>query len=310
MVEWFKNIFNTITNRHYLKSLLSKLEQQQLISGQILCALQSDKKITSVRDAEFNVFSQYGDDGIIQYLIQNINSIETTFIEFGVEDYKESNTRFLLMNNYWRGLVIDANVKNICSLKKTNICWQYNLTVSSHFVTKHNINQIFVANGFSGEIGLLSIDVDGNDYWIWEAITAVSPAIVIVEYNSVFGIKYSITIPYTDNFYRTTAHYSNIYWGASLKALNLLAEKKGYLFVGCNSAGNNAYFVRNDKMGSLPVLKLEAGFSKAIARESRDEDGNLNFKNEEEKISIISHMQVWDIEKERLITIKELFNEC
>ena len=90
------------------------------------------------------------------------------------------------------------------------------------------------------------------------------PIVVIVEYNSVFGNMHAITVPYNAQFDRTQAHFSNLYWGCSLKALTMLAEKKGYSFVGCNSNGNNAYFIRNDKLGPLKVLSAEEGYVESI----------------------------------------------
>ncbi|MFM6253830.1 MAG: hypothetical protein ACKPEQ_32600, partial [Dolichospermum sp.] len=84
------------------------------------------------------------------------------------------------------------------------------------------------------------MDIDGNDYWVWQAIDCINPAIVISEYNFRFGANKAVTVPYDASFVRSKAHYSNIYYGASLKALCILADKKGYAFVGCNSAGNNA----------------------------------------------------------------------
>jgi len=100
--------------------------------------------------------------------------------------------------------------------------------------------------------------VDGNDYWIWDAVRAVCPVVVIVEYNSVFGSEHAITIPYDPTFQRTKGHFSNLYWVASLKALALLARQKGYTCVGCNSNGNNAYFVRDDRLGALRPLEVVA----------------------------------------------------
>ena len=94
---------------------------------------------------------------------------------------------------------------------------------------------------------MLHIYLDGNDYWIWKEINVVTPVIAILEYNSVFGVDRAITISDDRKFIRTKAHHSNLYFSASLRALYVLAKEKGYSFVGCNSARNNAYFVRNDK---------------------------------------------------------------
>jgi hypothetical protein len=165
---------------------------------------------------------------------------------------------------------------------------------------------VIARNGFSGPLGLLSIDVDGNDYWIWEALTVVDPAIVIIEYNSVFGDEQAVTIPYDPKFIRTKAHHSSLYAGCSLKALSLLADTKGYVFVGSNSAGNNAYFVRQDKVGNIRRHTVKSGYVESRFRESRDAHGQLSYVSGPERIGLIKDMTVYDVEKERLVKIAEL----
>ena len=162
---------------------------------------------------------------------------------------------------------------------------------------KENINKIFLDNGIQGEIGLLSVDIDGNDYWIWQAINSVNPAIVVSEYNFRFGASRAVTVPYDAGFIRTKAHHSNIYYGASLKSLCILANKKGYSFVGCNSAGNNAFFVRNDlKPDSLKALTSEEGYIPAQFRESRDELGSLLYLSLEEEQKILNSLPLVTID--------------
>ncbi len=260
----------------------------------------------NIRDAEFKVFSQFGDDGIIQYLINSMSIEEKEFIEFGCGDYMEANTRFLLLNDNWRGLVIDSNRKDIQRIRRQDIYWRHDLQVVQAFVDRENINEIFSNCGFSGRIGLMSIDIDGNDYWIWEAISVVMPAVVICEYNSVLGAANAITVPYNPRFERTGAHPSNLYWGCSLKALCVLAEKKGYCLVGCNSHGNNAYFVRNDSLGDLKQVTAEEGYIESKFRESRDSRGRLTYISGRERLRVIEDMPVIDIEAKNQITIKAL----
>ncbi|HLO13716.1 MAG TPA: hypothetical protein VK206_02730 [Anaerolineales bacterium] len=256
-------------------------------------------------DAEFKVFSQFGDDGILQYLICQTCPEKHIFIEFGVQNYEESNTRFLLLNDNWRGLIMDGSMQAMSALRHDEIYWRHDLTAAGAFITRENVNQLFLDNGFSGEIGLLSIDIDGNDYWVWEAIDCVTPVIVTVEYNSVFGVGHAITIPYDPAFHRTSAHYSNLYWGASLKAFCLLAEKKGYVFVGCNSNGNNAHFIRKDKVGNIPIKTVEQGYVGSQFRESRDQSGNLTFLSGKQRIEAIKDQQVIDVENNRLAYLRD-----
>ncbi|MCS6969215.1 MAG: hypothetical protein RMJ44_11100 [Cytophagales bacterium] len=251
-------------------------------------------EVKNLQEAEFQVFSQFGDDGIIQFLVEKLSPLPKVFIEFGVENYREANTRFLLMHNNWRGLVIDANPNMVEQIRRSDLYWRHDLTAISAFVTCENINDIFIKNGFTGQIGLLSIDIDGNDYWVWQAIEVVSPVIVVVEYNSVFGAERAISIPYTPNFQRYKAHFSGLYWGASLPAFCYLAQQKGYDFIGCNSAGNNAYFVRKD-CNLLPSLTVQEGFVCAHFRESRDSAGNLTFLSGQDRFAAIKGCEVVEV---------------
>lgn len=257
-------------------------------------------------ESEFRVYSQWGEDGIIQFLLSRINVPNEIFIEFGVENYEESNTRFLLENNNWSGLVLDGSEPNIRSIKRAPSYWRYNLKAECHFITAENIDDIISNTGLHGDIGILSIDVDGNDYWVWKAVECVSPRIVICEYNSLFGPEAAITIPYDPKFVRSSAHYSNLYAGASLAALHHLGCEKGYALVCSNSAGNNAFFVRNDLMASLTALLPGEAYRRARFRESRGHNGELTYLDLEEGLQLIAHLPVFDVDSQRTTQINRL----
>lgn len=228
-----------------------------------------------LEEAEFQVFSQWGEDGIIQWLIHNIDVGKKVFVEFGVEDYMESNTRFLLMNNNWSGLVIDGDKENVKKIRQWRSYWKYDLEAVDCFITKDNINSIISDAGIQGDIGLLSVDIDGNDYWILNEIDCIQPRILICEYNNIFGSDKKVTVPYDKTFFRTEKHYSNLYWGCSLGALRSFAEEEGFYYVGSNSAGNNAFFVRKDCIAEDKLPKERDIFVESKYRESRDEKENL-----------------------------------
>lgn len=288
-----KNILNSIENHD--KRICKDNNEIKLLLGKMFAnQLKAAGRLGNLQDAEFKVFSQWGDDGIIQYLVQQLDINTKVFIEFGVENYLEANTRFLQMNNNWRGLVMDGSDQNVTFIKNDEIYWKYDLTARSAFVTAENINELIASAGFGGEIGLLHIDIDGNDYWVWKAIDVVTPVIAIIEYNSLFGSERAITVPYDPSFYRMTAHHSGIYAGASLPSLCDLANEKGYAFVGCNSAGNNAYFVRKDRLGSLQALTQEEGYVASKFREHRDEMGRLTFLPGREALEKIRGMKVFN----------------
>jgi hypothetical protein len=274
-----KKIHKLLNRIAYLDLLYEKCSNDTKIPkinlGQIQAELNTKKKdITNLSDVEFQVFSQFGDDGIIQWLIGNLPIPHKTFIEFGVENYKESNTRFLLISNYWSGLVIDGDEQNIKSIRNQSIINFYDILPIQAFINKDNINQLINQARFNPEVGILSIDIDGNDYWVWKEINCINPIIVISEYNSLFGFNHPYTIEYKTDFVRGKSLPFNFY-GSSLLSLYNLSKDKGYTFIGCNSAGNNAYFIRNDfvKYLNIKETKLEQGYRFSIFSECWDANG-------------------------------------
>ncbi len=254
----------------------------------------------SWHEQEFRVFSQWGEDGLIRHLVTQVPVPRRIFVEFGVEDYQEANTRFLLANGGWSGLVMDASEANVQAIRRDPLFWQHNLKARQAFVTRENVNQLLAEQGLSGDIGLVSIDIDGNDYWVWEALTAISPAIVVIEYNARFGPDRAVTVPYDAGFDRAKAHPSMIYYGASLRALWLLGERRGYALVGCNSAGNNAFFVRRDLMSAaLAARSPEAAFVAAQFREARGGDGALALLDPAQEAEILRSLPLVDVESVR-----------
>ncbi len=272
----------------------NKDESELLAIGKLLSNQQLMMQSDSINDFEFKIFSQYGDDGIIQYLIRNLNIQNETFIEFGVEDYSESNTRFLMMNNNWTGYVLDGSAENIKALESRNWLWKYDLRCKAVFIDRDNINALLADSHFTN-IGILSIDIDGNDYHILSALdlSMLNPAILIVEYNSNFGMERFISIPYQKDFNRTQAHFSNLYWGASLSALTHEAKAKGYSLVCCNNAGNNAYFVRTDLINDkVKIADVDKAYRISRFRESRDHRGKLTYLRSDERMEAIRGLDV------------------
>jgi hypothetical protein len=276
-----------------IRRLKAQIESLALLLGRSMSwAVQKKGVVDDLSQVEFRVFSQFDDDGIIQYLVHHLQIVSKNFVEFGVENYLESNTRFLLMNNNWKGLVLDGSPRRIAVIQSSPLYWKYDLTAIPAFVTRDNINTLIKSAGFEGELGLLHIDIDGNDYWLWQALDVVQPTIAIVEYNSLFGVERAITIPYAAEFDRTRAHPSYLYFGASLLALCDLAETKGYAFIGCNSHGNNAYFVRKDKLGALKPVDPRQGYRLSKFRESRNSQGRFSFLSGNERFKMIQGLPV------------------
>jgi len=289
-IRKIKSLINTMVNFD------KRLGEIQEALGRIEDRQNSINDSTCLHDYEFKVYSQWGEDGIINYLIRNVAIKNNAFVEFGVGNYMEANTRFLLVNKNWSGLVIEADSANVSFIKSDPIYWRNNLKADCTFITKDNINELLKTNDVIGDIGLLSIDIDGNDYWVWREIDVISPRIVVIEYNYRFGADNAVTIPYDANFVRQKAHYSMIYFGASLKALVNLGKKKGYSFVGCNSNGLNAFFVRTDILGDLKVLTAEGGYVLGKFREARNKDGRISFLNYKEEASILLGLPLIEVD--------------
>jgi len=264
--------------------------------GQVLSALQAQQTPEKLEDTEFKVFSQWGEDGIIQFLTRFVPIKNKTFVEFGVEDFAESNCRFLLVKDDWRGFVLDGSEAHIRRLRQTPHYARHQLDAITAFVTRENINDLLRKSGFEEELGILSIDIDGNDYHVLQAIDSFKASILICEYNAVFGGDRAITVPYDPAFQRTRKHHSNLYFGASLAAITHLAAEKGYTLVGTNSNRVNAFFVRNDLMNDvLRGMRARHVYQPSRVRESRDQLGKLTFLSNEERLRLIRGMPVVNV---------------
>jgi hypothetical protein len=188
----------------------------------------------------FKVYSQCDEDGIIQEIFRRIGNGNRTFVEFGVETGIECNTVKLLIEG-WRGLWLDGSAANVAQIQSrfASFCNKGQLRAVEAFITAENINALIQQGGITGEIDLLSIDIDNNDYWVWKAIEVVKPRMVVIEYNATLRPPFSGVVPYEPT---KTWNGSN-YFGASLEALVRLGRQKGYRLVGCSFNGANAFFV-------------------------------------------------------------------
>jgi len=203
----------------------------------------------------FKVYSQCDEDGIIQEIFRRIGTTNRVFVEFGVETGSECNSVKLLVEG-WRGLWLEGAPQYCQEIvaRFRPFMEQRRLAVTQAFITAENINDLIGRNdligqncllesgGLRGEIDLLSIDIDYNDYWVWKAIDVISPRVVVIEYNATLRPPLSLVVPYDP----TATWQSNNYHGASLEALVRLGDSRGYRLVGCNYAGSNAFFVRKD----------------------------------------------------------------
>lgn len=279
--------------------LLKQLNDIKILNG---IKILDSKKIegSNINQYELKIFSQFGEDGIIDFLVKKLNIQSKYFIEFGVEDYNESNTKFLLEARNWSGEIYEANKNHVNFIKNQDIYWRYNLSVKNIFINKDNINALvenFLKEKKINQLGLLSIDVDGVDYWIWKNLHITDPDLVVIEYNARLGYEKSIVVPYEHNFQRLNKHYSSIYFGASLKALYKLGNKKGYSLVGTNLNGSNAFFVKKYLLNKCDLFELKPidCFNINSFNELRSKTGRLlqrNIKAENEILKKMNFVEV------------------
>ena len=272
------------------------MDELRLLHGCTLAELHRSSASNRLQDYEFRAFSQWGEDGILQRLTSLIEIPHKTFIEFGVEDFSEANCRFLMMKDNWSGFVIDGSEGSMRRLRAAYDNWRYDLKAACAFITRENINELLALSDFDHDLGVLSVDIDGVDYHVLQAITGFRPRILIVEYNAVFGGERAITVPYRADFFRTAAHHSNLYFGASLEAFKHLCGQMGYTFVGSTSAGVNAFFVRSDiATQAITELASTANYTESRVRESKSRDGRPTLLSGAERLAQIRGLPVINV---------------
>jgi hypothetical protein len=239
--------------RPYLRAIL-EMRENSVLASNALYSMRRELLLSNERNRDpkrllahgFRGYSQHDEDGIVQEIFRRIGVTDRVFVEFGVGDGAENNTLYLMLTG-WRGLWIDGSEANAVAIRRrfSSLIQAGRLGFVRGFVDRDSINEIIGAQRHSGEIDLLSIDIDGNDYWVWEAISVVQPRVVVIEYNALFRPPLSVVAQYENNF----VWNGTSYYGASLKALEVLGARKGYALVGCSLSGINSFFVKRDLVG-------------------------------------------------------------
>jgi len=250
------------------------------------------EKIPSLAAVEFSVSSQWGEDGILDWLIERTPGLKPVFVEIGTQDYRESNTRYLLQNRNWTGFLFEGSEKDVRIIQQSHLAWKYDLRIKQAFITRENIEELFRSQGVPREPGLLSLDIDGNDYWVWEAIQSCQPGLVVLEYNSCFGDLLPLTIPYHAEFRRSPSIGGNIYFGASIQAMIKISAKKGYNFLGTGSYGCNSFFVREDFSRHVLPRIAKQTLTPAKFSEVRGPNQELLFLRGREQARVIEPLPV------------------
>ena len=229
-----KRIFDYFFRKYLLK------KTYMLGLSHILNIRKNYDVISSISDVDYKIYSQFGEDGIIDFILRKLNIEKPKFIEIGVGDYTECNSRFLFETRSAKGLIIDC-LENLSSKVSKNLkLWKGDLKIEEIFVNSENIMNILKKNSFQKDVDFFSLDIDGIDYWIIKSLPTKFAKVAVIEYNPIFGHEHEVTVPNIEKFNRSSYHYSNLCYGMSLKALINIMESKGFYFLGVNKLRNNA----------------------------------------------------------------------
>lgn len=243
---------------------------------------------TGLERYEYSLYSQNGEDGILRYIFDQIGSTNRRFLEFGF-GVTENNSLRLALHDSFGGVFIDASARSVDLLNRTaRSRGMPHVRGLTQFLTAENVCDVVQRAGCDGPLDLLSIDVDGNDYWLWQALIKDRARVVVIEYNASLGPSMSVTIPYEARFDREKRHPSGLYYGASLQALVRLGKRHGYALVGCDSKGVNAFFVRQDCLGAL----LEQDPVQAYRPHKARVDSGLTVEAQWSAVSSLPYVQI------------------
>ncbi len=216
----------------------------------------------NVLSQRFHLWSQNEEDGITLALFKTVGTTTRRFVDIGAGG-NGGNSGFLAEACGWGGLMVEASQDRVAKLAVR--FGRFGVNTLSEWVTRENVNELLERQGVTGEVDLFSIDIDGNDYWVWQALTVCSPRVVIVEFNPFFGPTRSVVVRYDPRFdrgrYKAVCPY---FYGASLSALAKLASELGYRLVLAEPRGANAYFLRADVGTSIPACAPERVHPKRV----------------------------------------------
>jgi hypothetical protein len=269
------------------------------------------EQITDLVETEVKIFSQNGEDGIIHYLTSRLKLNTKNFVEIGVGNYRESNTRYLYNKYYPKGVIIDCIEDMQEKVKPFVNLWKGDLRICNKKISSDNILDI-LNKECDYEIDVFSIDIDSIDYWVIEKLKRNISKIFVAEYNPVFGSELEVTVPNIPEFERNKYHYSNLCYGMSLKALINLMDVKNYYFIGTNSQKINAFFISKDFnkkefFNNIKIKNLD-NYTNSNIRDSRDKNYNLNYLSGSKKFKEIEECKVINLEgnKNKLSKIKDI----
>lgn len=193
-------------------------------------------------EVEFRNHSQNGEDGILWYIFSLIGNTNKRCVEICAADGTQCNCANLIINHGWTGLLFDGDANLVKRgqdyFRRHPDTFVYPPKLVHAWITADNVNSLIAANGMTGEIDLLSLDMDGVDYWVWKAIDAISPRVVVAEIQSLWRWEASVTVPYAPDFRAEFLDGFGLYAGASLPAFVKLGEKKDIVWSDLSGTGS------------------------------------------------------------------------
>lgn len=202
--------------------------------------------VPGLSEVGFRCFSQFEEDGILLFIFAIIGMTNKTAVEICAGNGTESMTANLILNHGWWGHLFDGDQRKVDEGREfygnSKDTWLYPPRFNQAWITAANVNDVIRSSGVEGDIDLLALDIDGMDYWVWNAIECIRPRVVVCETHNVIGPDDALTVPYDPNFVTSTPDYHS----ASLAAMTKLAERRGYRLVGTHRYGFNAFFIANE----------------------------------------------------------------
>lgn len=278
------------------------IEPQRVLAAQgaLRAARAAGQTFDNLWSAELKVFSQFGEDGILDYLCDLLSISKPRILEIGAGDFTECNSRFLAEVRGASVYAVDGTSGLLRNLRKGSLAWRTSLHGEELWVTPDNVRGLTErARHAMGGVDILSLDIDGNDFWVLQRIPLEGVAIAVIEYNPILGPERAISVPRKDAFSRELEHWSWLYYGASLRAFVEFMARSGFRFVGSNRPGNNAFFVRSEfapeKSAALETEATRGGLASHTdwrIRDARDSHGQMSYRSASDALSGLSGLPV------------------
>lgn len=229
--------------------------------------------LPELSDVEFSNLSQNGEDGILLYLFSLDGMGYRRAVEICAGDAIECNSANLVVHHGWDALLIDGSEEHLARGRQFYAhhpeTFRIGPTIVNAWITRDGVNGLVADNGYDTDVDLLSIDMDGVDYWILEAIE-LRPRVIVVEYNNRIPATKCVTVPYQESFEAHGGAWAGDgFFGASLSAFAKLLEGRGYRLIGANRPNTNAFFALEGTLGQLPSVTVESCLSSRWARQQQ-----------------------------------------